>query len=453
MIKENTWNIYNKNDIMEYGKNYIDFLNSGKTERLCVSYIKDLAEKNGFKNLDTVKSLKANDKVYKINRNKNIILTVIGTEDIKCGINLIASHIDSPRLDLKPNPLYEDSNMALFKTHYYGGIKMYQWATIPMSLIGVVALTDGNVINVNIGEEDIDPVFTVTDLLIHFASEQMNKKASEVITGEDLNLLIASIPSDCEKDKFKATVLAILKEKYGFSEDDFASAELEAVPAFKARDVGLDMSMLGGYGQDDRVCAYTSATALFETDNPKRTCICFMADKEEIGSMGSTGMKSMFFDDVILEIIEKISGNCTYMDLRKCLSSSYSLSADVAGCADPTFKSVIDTNNSAYMAQGLAINKYTGARGKSATSDANAEYVAKLRGVLDDKNIPWQLCELGKVDAGGGGTVAQFLANKNIETIDCGVPVLSMHSPFEITSKADVYTAHMAYNAFYLDMK
>ena len=445
----NAWNIYTKDEIFDYCDNYINFLNKGKTERLCVEYFKAEAEKNGFKNIDDATTLKTGDKIYKINRNKSIALAVIGQKDISDGTNIIASHIDSPRLDLKPNPLYEDSNLALFKTHYYGGIKKYQWVSVPMSLIGVVVLKDGSVIDVNIGENAGDPVLTISDLLIHLASEQMGKKASEVIGGEDLNLIIGSIPDNCEKDKFKSTVLNILKDKYGFEEDDFSSAELEAVPSFKATCVGLDRSMIGAYGQDDRVCAYTSYTALLNANNPERTSICMLADKEEIGSMGTTGMEAMFFDDFIIELIYKTKGEYNHFMLRNCLSKSYCLSADVAGATDPTFKSVMESSNASYFGGGIALVKYTGARGKSSASDANAEYVAKIRGMLDKNNIPWQICELGKVDAGGGGTVAKFIANKGADTLDCGVPVLSMHSPFELTSKADVYATYNAYKAFY----
>ena len=445
----NAWNIYTKDEIFDYCDNYINFLNKGKTERLCVEYFKAEAEKNGFINIDDATALKTGDKIYKINRNKSIALAVIGQKDISDGTNIIASHIDSPRLDLKPNPLYEDSNLALFKTHYYGGIKKYQWVSVPMSLIGVVVLKDGSVIDVNIGENAGDPVLTISDLLIHLASEQMGKKASEVIGGEDLNLIIGSIPDNCEKDKFKSTVLNILKDKYGFEEDDFSSAELEAVPSFKATCVGLDRSMIGAYGQDDRVCAYTSYTALLNANNPERTSICMLADKEEIGSMGTTGMEAMFFDDFIIELIYKTKGEYNHFMLRNCLSKSYCLSADVAGATDPTFKSVMESSNASYFGGGIALVKYTGARGKSSASDANAEYVAKIRGMLDKNNIPWQICELGKVDAGGGGTVAKFIANKGADTLDCGVPVLSMHSPFELTSKADVYATYNAYKAFY----
>lgn len=445
----NAWNIYTKDEIFDYCDNYINFLNKGKTERLCVEYFKAEAEKNGFINIDDATALKTGDKIYKINRNKSIALAVIGQKDISDGTNIIASHIDSPRLDLKPNPLYEDSNLALFKTHYYGGIKKYQWVSVPMSLIGVVVLKDGSVIDVNIGENAGDPVLTISDLLIHLASEQMGKKASEVIGGEDLNLIIGSIPDNCEKDKFKSTVLNILKDKYGFEEDDFSSAELEAVPSFKATCVGLDRSMIGAYGQDDRVCAYTSYTALLNANNPERTSICMLADKEEIGSMGTTGMEAMFFDDFIMELIYKTKGEYNHFMLRNCLSKSYCLSADVAGATDPTFKSVMESSNASYFGGGIALVKYTGARGKSSASDANAEYVAKIRGMLDKNNIPWQICELGKVDAGGGGTVAKFIANKGADTLDCGVPVLSMHSPFELTSKADVYATYNAYKAFY----
>ena len=449
MEKLNSWTKLNKEDVMKFNDRYIGYLNASKTERLAVNEAEKLAINAGFKYFEGVDKLNPGDKVYFKNRGKNIVLAVIGSDDIETGTSIVAAHIDSPRLDLKPSPVYEDSNMTLFKTHYYGGIKKYQWTAIPLSMIGVVVKKDGTTIEVNIGENEGDPVFTVTDLLPHLAQEQMVKKMSEIFTGEDLNVLIGSIPADCEKDKYKTTILDILKEKYEIEEDDFASAELEVVPQFKAASVGLDKSMVGSYGQDDRVCAFTALSAILETTAPKKTAICFLADKEEIGSMGNTGMKSRYFENFLSEMILKIKGEYNDLYLRRCLSNSKCLSSDVAAAMDPNYKSVCEPMNSAYFGQGISICKYTGSRGKSSTSDANAEFVALIRKILDDNDIDWQMCELGRVDLGGGGTVAQYIANLDVDTIDVGVGLLSMHAPYEISSKADVYSAYKAYKAFY----
>lgn len=449
MEKINSWMKLKKDDVMAFCDDYIIYLNKSKTERLAVKNAEILAKEAGFKPFEELKSLKPGDKVYSINRNKNIILSVIGRDDLEKGTSIIAAHIDSPRLDLKPNPLYEDSNMTLFKTHYYGGIKKYQWTAIPLSLIGVVCKTDGTTLEVNIGENEGDPVFTVSDLLPHLAQEQMVKKMNEAFTGEDLNILIGSIPQDCEKDKYKQTISCILKDKYNIAEEDFLSAELEAVPQFKASSVGLDNSMVGSYGQDDRVCGYTALKAILETEIPQKTAICFLADKEEIGSMGNTGMKSRFFENFLAEAILKAKGEYNDLYLRRCLTNSKCLSSDVAAAVDPNYKSVSEAMNSCYMGQGISICKYTGSRGKAATSDANAEFVALIRKIFDDNDVDYQLCELGRVDLGGGGTVAQYIANLNVDTIDVGVGLLSMHSPFEVSSKADVYSAYKGYKAFY----
>lgn len=450
MDKPNAWEAAeSKEAIMSFCDGYINFLNNSKTERLCTAHTVRLARRAGFIPIEEAGDLKAGDKVYALNRGKNIVLAVIGTDDILNGASIVASHIDSPRLDLKPVPLYEDSNLTLFKTHYYGGIKKYQWTAIPLSLIGVIIKKDGTAVEVNIGENEGDPVFTVTDLLPHLAQEQMEKKMSQAFTGEDLNILIGSIPSDCEKDKYKQTILDILKHKYDICEEDFVSAELEAVPNFKASSVGLDSSLIGAYGQDDRVCAYTALEAIFQSKNPARTSICFLADKEETGSAGNTGMQSRFFENFLAELIYKTKGSFSDLWLRQLLTGSMCLSSDVTAAADPTYKSVNDPMNSANIGEGVAICKYTGARGKSSTSDANAEFVALIRRIFDDSSVTWQICELGKVDQGGGGTVAQFIANMNVDTIDVGVPLLSMHAPFEISGKADVYNAYLAYKAFY----
>ena len=442
-------NIKDKNLALSFSEGYIDFLNKCKTERTCVDFVKATAEAKGFVDIDTVSSLKAGDKVYKINRGKNIILAIVGKEDVTKGTNIIASHIDSPRLDLKQNPLYEDSGLALFKTHYYGGLKKYQWTAIPLSLIGVVIDAEGKTINVNIGEDAGDPVLTITDLLPHLAQDQMSKKMTEAFTGEDLNVLVGSMPHDEEEKSVKDAILDILKDKYGICEADFISAELEIVPSFKAVSVGLDSSRVGSYGQDDRVCAYTSLMGIFDSADTNRTAICYLADKEEIGSIGNTGMKSRFFENFIAELIEKSKGDYNDMYLRRALTASMCLSADVGVALDPNYKSVSEEKNSAFMGGGLTMCKYTGARGKYSTSDANAEFVGKIRRIFDTAGIAWQTGELGKVDQGGGGTVAQYIANLDVDTIDVGVAILSTHAPFEIASKADVYTAYLGYKAFY----
>lgn len=449
-MEQTAWETLDKAAVIAYCNAYMDFLNHGKTERLCTAQAVQMAQKAGFVPLDNVKSLEAGDKVYQINRGKNLILARIGREDILHGVNVIASHIDSPRIDLKPNPLYEDQKIALWKTHYYGGIKKYQWTAIPLSLIGVVVLENGSKVDICIGEKADDPVFTITDLLPHLAADQMGKKMTEAFTGEDLNVIVGSIPGEAEKEACKAAVLQLLKDCYGIEEADFVSAELELVPAFPARSVGLDKSMVGAYGQDDRVCAYTSLTALLDADVSDRTQVCFLADKEEIGSIGNTGMKSRFFENFLAELAYKCRGDYNDLYLRRLLTHSACLSADVCNAVDPTYVSVSELKNAGFLGGGLAICKYTGARGKSATSDANAEFVAKVRRIFNGAGIAWQMAELGKVDQGGGGTVAQFIANLNVDTLDCGVPVLSMHAPFEVTSKADVYTAYVGYRAFYL---
>lgn len=449
MEKQNSWLKLDTKKVMDFCDGYMNYLNSSKTERQCVKETVKLASDAGFKPFEVEKKLNPGDKIYFVNRNKNILLAVIGSDDIETGASIVAAHIDSPRLDLKPTPLYEDANTVLFKTHYYGGIKKYQWMAIPLSIIGVAVKSDGTVIDINIGEDENDPVFTVTDLLPHLAQEQMTKKMSDVFTGEDLNILAGSIPSDCEKEKFKSNIISILSEKYGIEESDFASAEIEVVPAYKASNVGFDRSMVGAYGQDDRVCAYTALKAILETESPKKTAICFLADKEETGSDGNTGMQSRFFENCLSEIILALKGDYNEIYLRRCLTSSMCLSSDVAAALDANYKSVMEDMNSARLGDGIAVCKYTGARGKAGTSDANAEYVALVRKIFDDADVDWQMCELGRVDLGGGGTVAKYIANLNVDTIDVGVALLSMHAPFEIASKADIYTAYKAYKAFY----
>lgn len=432
----------------EFSKDYIDFLSNCKSERLVVDYVEKIAKEKGFKSLDSYKKLKAGDKVYVVNRRKNIVLFVIGEEEITNGLNVLGAHIDSPRLDIKQNPFYESTNFALMDTHYYGGIKKYQWVTIPLALVGVVCKKDGEVIDVNIGLDEKDPVLGVTDLLIHLSADQMSKKASEVVTGENLDVLCGLYPlKDEEKDAVKNNVLRTLKEKYDVEEDDFVSAEIEVVPAFKAREFGLDRSMIAAYGHDDRVCAYTSFKAILDMDKIKRTSCCTLVDKEEVGSIGATGAQSKFFEDTVAEIIGKLE-DFSFTKLRKTLTNSNMLSSDVSAGVDPLYLSVNESKNSAYLGKGIVFNKYTGARGKSGCNDANAEFIAKLRKIMDEGGIYYQTSELGKVDQGGGGTIAYILANLNMNVIDAGVPVLSMHSPMEIVAKVDVYEAYLAYKVF-----
>ncbi len=445
----NAWKTADKKIVMSFAEEYINYLDNCKTERLCVKYTEELAKKQGFVNIDTVSSLKCGDKVYAINRNKNIVLFKIGSEPITNGINITAAHIDSPRLDLKQNAVFENSDFAMLDTHYYGGIRKYQWVTIPLSLIGVVITADGKTIEINIGEDDNDPVFTITDILPHLAGDQNSKKLSDAFPGENLDIFAGSMPDDDDDKKVKDKILGIFKDKYGIEEEDFTSAELEIVPAFKARSVGLDSSMIGAYGQDDRVCAFTGLKAIFDCGDIARTAVCFLADKEETGSEGNTGMKSRYFENLVAEVIEKCNGSCSNMDIRRTLSNSMCLSADVTAAFDPLFKGCFEKNNASYAGGGIALCKYTGSRGKSGTSDANAEFVAKIRKIFNDNEVVWQICELGKVDQGGGGTVAKFLAGLDIDTLDVGVPILSMHSPFEMASKVDVFMAYKGYKAFY----
>ena len=438
-----------KEDIYKFSDEYIHYLNKCKTEREAVDFSKEILIKNGFIDLKDKVVLMPGDKVYYINREKTIYAAIIGEKPLEAGLNIVGAHIDSPRLDLKPNPLYEDTGFAFFKTHYYGGIKKYQWTTIPLSLHGVIVKTTGETIKVNIGEDENDPVFTITDLLPHLAQEQMEKKLKDGISGEDLNLLIGSIPFNDDKlsERVKLNILKILNDKYGITERDFISSELELVPAFNARSLGFDGSMVAGYGQDDRVCAYTSLRALLNVVNPSKTAVCILADKEEIGSMGNTGMESHVFDTFIAELLNKTNCNRPNL-LDKVFCNSKMLSADVDAALDPIYASVSEKNNASYLGHGIGLNKYTGARGKSGASDANAEYVALVRNILEKNDISYQFGELGKVDVGGGGTIAYILANKGIDVIDCGVPVLSMHSPYEVTSKFDIYEAYRTYKAF-----
>ena len=450
--KENGWldlNNNTKQDIFSYAKGYINYLNNSKTEREIISSSKKIAEENGFKNIEKIKELKPGDKVYYINHEKSMYLAIIGKDDIEKGLNIIGAHADSPRLDLKPNPLYEDSELAFFKTHYYGGIKKYQWTTIPLAIHGVIVKANGEKVEVRIGEDENDPIFTITDLLPHLAQDQMEKKLKNGIDGEDLNLLVGSIPYDKEvQEAVKLNILNILNEKYGITEVDFTSSELELVPAMPCRSMGFDNSMVAGYGQDDKICVYASLTALMKIEKPKRTAVCIISDKEEIGSMGNTGMESHVFDTFIAEILNKIGINKPNL-LDKVFCNSKMLSADVDAALDPIYASVSERNNASYLGKGVGLNKYTGARGKSGASDANAEFVAEVRNIFEKNNVRYQISELGKVDVGGGGTIAYILANKGVDVIDCGVPILSMHSPYEVSSKFDLYSAYQGYMAFW----
>ncbi|MGN0593242.1 MAG: aminopeptidase [Ruminococcus sp.] len=428
-----------------FAKEYTAFLNASKTEREACANVEQILKENGFVPFTVGMKLKTGDRVYRNNRDKAIIAAVIGTQPITEGVHICAAHIDSPRLDLKQNPLYEDHELALFKTHYYGGIKKYQWGAIPLALHGVIVKTDGTTAVVNIGEDEGDPVFCVTDLLPHLAEEQMKRPAGSLIRGEELNLLIGSMPfnQDEESEAVKLNILNILHEKYGIVEDDFLSAELEAVPAFRACDVGLDRSMIGGYGHDDRVCAYPALRALVDCKQPAHTAVTVLTDKEETGSDGNTGLRSSYLRYFISDL-----ANCFGVKGRHVLSVSQCLSADVNAAFDPTFPDVMEQKNCAYLNHGVCVTKFTGARGKSGTSDASAEFVGVVRRLLDEKQVVWQTGELGKVDAGGGGTVAAYIANLDVDTIDVGVPVLCMHAPFEIVSKLDVYMTYRAFSAF-----
>ena len=438
-----------KNAIFTFSDEYMKFLNSAKTEREIIRATEALARQNGFKSLEEYSELYPGDKVYFINREKNIYLAVIGQESMEEGINIVGAHADSPRLDLKPNPLYQEGNLAYLKTHYYGGIKKYQWTAIPLAIHGVIIKENGEKLYVSLGENDDEPVFTITDLLPHLAKEQQQKKLSEAINAEKLSILVGSIPDTSEeKEQVKNNILKLLNKKYGINEEDFISSELEVVPAFKCRTLGFDESLIAGYGQDDKVCVYTSLRAILNVERPRRTAVCLFSDKEEIGSMGNTGMESHVFDTFIAELLNKTRINRPNL-LDKVFCNSKMLSADVDAGADPLYISVSDTNNAGYLGKGISLNKYTGSGGKYNSSDANAEYVAEIRRLFNANKIKFQVAELGKTDIGGGGTIAYILANKGVDVIDCGVPVLSMHAPYEVTCKYDVYTAYRAYECFF----
>lgn len=442
-----------KDELMQFNKEYIDFLSVSKTERAFVNNSIALVEKAGFKNLSEVTKLKPGDKVYSTNKGKNILAFIIGKEPIRNGLNLLGAHIDSPRTDLKQHPLYESNGLVLLDTHYYGGIKKYQWVARPMALVGVVVKKDGTVIDINIGDDDNDPVVGISDLLIHLAADQMSKTGAKVVEGEALDVLVGSIPKkDTEKDPVKAYILDLLKEKYDIEEDDFISSEIEVVPAGKARDYGLDRSMIMGYGHDDKVCAYTSLRAVLDFEGtPDRTACAILVDKEEIGSVGNTGMQSAYFDHVIAKMLA-MQNESSLVAFNDTMDNSRMLSSDVSAAFDPLYPEVMETKNASFFGKGICFNKYTGSRGKGGSNDANAEYMAKIRKIMDENDCYFQTCELGKVDVGGGGTIAYIMANKNMDVIDAGIAVQNMHAPCEVVSKADVYEAYRAYIAFLKDM-
>jgi aspartyl aminopeptidase len=466
MERKNAWNKYSekdRKDVFDFSENYRKFISKCKTERECVKEAVVLAESKGFRNLSDVirnkETLSAGDKVYAVNMNKSIVLYHIGKQPLENGMNILGAHIDSPRLDVKQVPLYEDSGLVLLDTHYYGGIKKYQWVTIPLALHGVVALKNGTTVEICIGENESDPVVGISDLLIHLASEQMGKKADKVVEGENLDILIGSMPLTTgdgdekkkEKEAVKKNILAILKEKYGIEEEDFLSAELEAVPAGAARDYGIDRSMIMGYGHDDRVCAYPSLIALLEAEDLERTGVCILVDKEEIGSVGATGMHSRFFENMTAEVMDRM-GQYSELGLRRALAASYMLSSDVNAAFDPNYASVSEKKNSSFFGNGMVIMKYTGSRGKSGSNDASAEYLAALRRIYDENDVTFQTSELGKVDAGGGGTIAYIMGNLGMNVVDSGVAVQNMHAPFEVISKADLYETFKGYAVFLKEM-
>ena len=453
MKTENAWKKYSdKTEVFDFCEKYKSFMSTCKTERECVTEMVQQAEAAGYRNLNEViengESLKPGDKVYANNMGKCLAMYIIGEEPMEKGMRILGAHIDSPRLDLKQNPLYEDQEQALLDTHYYGGVKKYQWVTLPMALHGAVAKKNGEVVNAVIGEDGDDPVVGISDLLIHLSAKQLQKTAAEVIEGENLNVLVGSMPLDGkEEEPVRAQILSIFKEKYDMEEEDFLSAEFEVVPAGPARDYGLDRRMIMAYGHDDRVCSYPSFMATLAQDKVKYTSVCLLVDKEEIGSVGATGMQSRFFENTTAEVMYA-AGQYSELLLRRALKNSMMLSSDVSAAFDPNYPEVMEKKNSAYLGHGITFNKYTGSRGKGGSNDANPEYIAKLRKIMDDNQVSFQTAELGKVDQGGGGTIAYILANYNMEVIDCGVAVLNMHAPWEIASKVDIYEAYRGYCAF-----
>ncbi len=453
MYKKNAWDKYQEehlDELLKFAEEYKEFLSYGKTERLVVEETVALAEKDGFRPLSEKSDLKKGDRVYSVNKDKNVALFIIGEKPLEEGLRILGAHIDSPRMDIKQNPLYERNEMCYLDTHYYGGIKKYQWVTIPLALHGVVCKKDGTKVKVAVGEDPSDPIVGITDLLIHLSGSQMTKTASNVIEGEDLDVTLGSMPlKGKDKDAVKENVLRILKEKYDIEEEDLVSSEIEIVPAGKARDYGLDRSMIAGYGHDDRVCAYTSLRAILDAEESEYTSCCILVDKEEIGSVGATGAQSKFFENTVAELIN-LEGTYSDLKVRRAMKNSRMLSSDVSAGYDPLYPSVNESKNSAYLGQGICFNKYTGSRGKSGSNDANPEYIASIRKMMDEDGIYYQTAELGRVDAGGGGTIAYILGNYDMNVVDAGIPVLSMHSPMEIVSKVDVYEAYLAYRTFLL---
>lgn len=467
MEQKNTWETYNAKQLKEvdaFAREYMDFLDNGKTERECIDQIVNTLEEAGYQELSSLvkdgKKIKAGDKIYSVWMNKSIVFFQMGKEKMENGLNILGAHIDSPRLDVKQNPLYEDGGFAYFDTHYYGGVKKYQWVTIPLAIHGVAVKKDGSTVEINVGENEDDPVFFVSDLLIHLAQEQMEKKANKVIEGEALDIIVGNKPlviekkkkaedgeKSAEKDAVKKGILDILKRDYDMEEEDFISAELEVVPAGKAREAGFDRSMILSYGQDDRVCAFSSMKAMLEIGQTKRTACCILVDKEEVGSVGATGMQSKFFENAVAEVMN-LCGEYSEIHLRRCLANSCMLSSDVSSAFDPTYAASFDKKNVAYLGGGMVFNKFTGSRGKSGSNDANAEYMGHIRGIFEKEKINFQTAELGKVDLGGGGTIAYILALYGMNVIDSGVAVLNMHAPWEATSKADVYETKRGYVAF-----
>ncbi len=455
MEQKNTWLSYTaaqKRELEKISKEYMDFLSEGKTERECADIAVNEAEKAGYRNLhDIIKSkkkIKAGDKVYAVCMGKTIALFNIGKDNIEDGMSILGAHIDSPRLDIKQNPLYEEAELSYLDTHYYGGIKKYQWVAVPLAIHGVIVMTDGSTFEVSIGEDEDDPVFCVTDLLIHLASEQMDKKGAKVVEGENLDVLVGSIPlKGTEKDAVKANILKLLKDKYDMEERDFQSAELEVVPAGRAREMGLDRSMIISYGQDDRICAFASLRAFLDVKSVKRTAVCLLVDKEEIGSVGATGMQSRFFENTVAEILNAMGAD-PVMGVRRAMANSRMLSSDVSAAFDPLYASQFDKKNAAYFGKGIVFNKFTGSRGKSGSNDANAEYFALVRKIMEDNKVAYQTAELGKVDAGGGGTIAYIMSLYGMDVVDCGMAVMSMHAPWEVSSKSDLYEGYKAYKAF-----
>lgn len=439
-----------REEVFAFNQNYAEFLTKNKTEREFAQAAVAELEAAGFKNINQYENLKQGDKVYVLNRSRALMAAVIGKKDLKDGLKIVGGHIDSPRLDLKPNPLYEDGEMAMFKTHYYGGIKKYQWVTMPLALHGLVVKDDGSQIEIRIGEKDDEPVFFISDVLPHLGKKQMKKSMNEGISGEQLNVVVGSIPVADEdaKDKIKTTILNHLKKEYDFKEEDFISADLQLVPAFKVREAGFDRGLVAGYGHDDRVCSYTALEAILDVKEPEYTSVILLMDREEVGSMGSTGMQSHFFEDQVANFVDLYYNQYSELLVRKVMQNSKVLSADVSAAYDPDFAEVYAKHNSAYLGKGIVISKYTGARGKSGSSEASAEFMGEIRGLFNQTGVVWQTAELGKIDEGGGGTIAQFLANYNMDVVDCGPAVLSMHSPYEVVSKADVYHSYLAYNVF-----